>query len=127
MKIRSRLIRRLIPCTLGLACLLALGAAPAFADEAPIADAPAVTAELAEAPAPAAEAAPSSTVGTPDALPMGWNDLGNCRVRCGFQFYWYGGMTESQCCNETQYCPDGSIGYSVAFQPYGGHAERCAP
>lgn len=126
MTIRFRPIPRLMPWTLGLACLLVLGAAPAFADEAAPADASAVTAELVEADVPAAEATPSTTVGTPEALPAA-DPLGNCRVRCGFQFYWYGGMTQSQCCNETQYCPDGSIGYSVAFQPYGGYAERCAP
>jgi hypothetical protein len=124
MKIPSRLI----PCTLALACALSLASAPAFAAEASAPDAPAVTAEPAEAAVPAAEASPVSTVGTPEALPMGWGDpLGNCRVRCGFQFYTYGGMTESQCCNEPQYCPDGSVGNAVSFQPYGGYAERCAP
>lgn len=124
MKIPSRLV----PWTLGLACLLTLGAAPAFAaGEAAPSGVPALEAEVAEAAVPAAEAAPSTDLGTPRPLPASWGDLGNCRVRCGFQFYTYGGYTETECCNGTHYCPDGSTGFAVAFQPYGGTAERCAP
>jgi hypothetical protein len=119
MKIPAHFAARMIV----LACVLALAAASGYAadKEAPTdaPDAPALTLQ-------SAEVTPVSQVGTPDPLAMS-GTLGNCRVRCGFQFYWYGGMTESQCCNETQYCPDGSVGNAVAFQPYGGVAARCAP
>jgi hypothetical protein len=119
MKIPSRLV----PWTLGLACVLALAAGPAFAaDMEPPSDAPEASAVVTQAPVDA----PATSIATPEPLPTA-GTLGNCRVRCGFQFYWYSGFTESQCCNETVYCPDGSIGNAVAFQPYGGVAERCAP
>ena len=120
MKIPSRLI----PWTLGLACALALIAVPALAADV---EAPSDAPEASGLVTPAPMDAPASSITTPEPLPAA-GTLGNCRVRCGFQeLYWYSGFTQPECCDGTVYCPDGSIGNAVAWQPYGGFAERCAP
>lgn len=124
MKISSRLI----PWTLGLATMLALATVPAFAAD-DVAVTPAAEAVV-EAPAPTSGTTPEATpdslasealagAGIPEAQPV--STYGTCRVRCGFEFYSYQ-TTYSGCCGSTQYCPDGSTGFAVAW-----NGMRCPP
>ena len=109
---------RLVLCCLGLACVLAFGAVPTFADDA----APTTpTEEVAPAPAVTPEATPDTAdVGVTETQPV--STYGTCRVRCGFRDFYSYQTTYNGCCNTTQYCDDGSTGNAV-----GWNGMRCPP
>lgn len=116
---------RLIPWALGLAVLLALGAAPGFAaDEAALADA------LTEVTIPAAEVTPAVGPIEPELEGILAQSLdsqyGDCALWCGTGQYWYYNVTRDECCSGTLTCPNGSTSTGYAFYPYQGVAEFCS-
>lgn len=117
---------RLIPWTLGLAGLLALGAAPGFA-----ADEAALSAELLEATVPATEVTPAVNPTEPaleSSLEQSLNfpQYGDCSLWCGSGPYRHYYVTSVECCSGTLTCPDGSNPHGYAFYPYEGYAYICS-